>query len=416
MGLLKNSQFVRLWGNQILLQTSFNMANFTILLLIDSLTSSRFALAQFYAAMTIPSFLVGLVAGAIVDTSNRKWIILVSDAVLAVLFLTYAFFTHDYWILLGIAFLSGCVAQVFTPAESATMPLVVKKKELEQANALFLFTGFGAVLLGYGLAGPLIQLFGGLERYGDQSTFILAAALTTLGLLLSSTLKIKGDNGHKGLDPGLLGEVRRLTTEVLSTAKNNTRVLIPIILLTLMQFCIGLLAILFIDFVKSYLKLPSTATSYFLVVPLAAGLAIGSSLFRKMPKSLKRGTVIYLGALSFGLAMLGLGIAGDYLTRWARAIWLLQAITALAATVAGVAAVFIAVHSRTILQQATPPKMLGRVFALVYASGSMVTPIPILLIALITEKVDVAIVFIVFGLIFTALAQALKPALENKLS
>ena len=414
MELFKNTQFLRLWGNQILLQTSFNMSNFTILLLIDQITSSRFAIAQFYAVMTLPSFLVGLFAGAIVDTSNRKWVILVSDAALAVLFASYALFTHNYWFLLAIAFLSSCVSQVFTPAESATIPNIVKKQELERANALFLFTGFGSVLLGYGLAGPVIQLFGGLEKYGDQSTFIIAAILTAIGFVLSSTLTLDS-NGHRGFDPQLFSRTNKLTREVLHITRENIKILIPIIMLTLMQFCIGLMAILFIDFVKTYLRLPSTSTSYFLIIPLGFGLSIGVYLLNKLKEKVSKGYMIYLGALAFGLAMLFIGLGG-YVTNSAGGIFFLRVITASGAVVAGISAVFIAVHSRTILQKNTPGKMLGRVFALVYASGSAVTPIPILLIALITEKVDVAIVFLVFGLIFALLAQAAKPVFLKNLS
>lgn len=415
MELLKNIQFLKLWGNQILLQTSFNMSNFTILLLIDQITSSRFAIAQFYAVMTLPSFLVGIFAGAIVDTSNRKWIILTSDAALAVLFAAYAVFTHNYWFLLAIAFLSSCVSQVFTPAESATLPNIVKKQDLERANALFLFTGFASVLSGYGLAGPVIQFFGGLEKYGDQSTFIIAAILTAVGFVLSSTLTMD-NNGHRGFDPQLFSHAKKLTREVLHITRRNTKIFIPIVMLTLMQFCIGIMAILFIDFVKTYLRLPSTSTSYFLIIPLGIGLGIGVYLLNKLKERVSKGYMIYLGSLAFGLAMFFIGLAGDYLTNFTVGMFLLRVITATGAIVAGISAVFIAVHSRTILQKNTPQKMLGRVFSLVYASGSAVTPIPILLIALITEKVNVTIVFIVFGLIFALLAQAAKPIFLKKLS
>lgn len=415
MVILKNAQFLKLWGNQILLQTAFNMTNFTLLLLIDQITSSRFALAQFYAALTIPSFLVGMFAGIIVDTSNRKWVLLTSDILLAILFALYAFFTHQYWFLLAIAFLSACVAQVFTPAESATLPKIVPKKNLEQANTLFLFTGFASVLLGYGLAGPIIQLFGGLERYGDQSTFIIAATLTVIGFLLSSTLNIK-DNGHRGFHPQLLKEATRLTSEVLLTISKKTKILLPIILLTLMQFCIGLLAILFIGFVKSYLKLPSTATSYFLVIPLGIGLTLGVYFLKSLRKTLAKGQMVYLGGLAFGVSMLVLGLAGAYQLVFENSLFWLRLITALTAAVSGISAVFIAVHSRTILQKNTPHSMLGRVFALVYAAGSAVTPIPILAIALITEKVDVTSVFIFFGIIFIAVSQAFQHLFVKHLS
>ena len=83
MQILTNTQFLKLWGNQIFLQVAFNMTNFTALLLIDHLTESRFALATFYAAMTLPAFLVGLFAGAIVVLTDRKRLMLTTDFLLA---------------------------------------------------------------------------------------------------------------------------------------------------------------------------------------------------------------------------------------------------------------------------------------------------------------------------------------------
>src|SRR5260221_11066665 len=134
MDILKNSQFLKLWGNQILLQIAFNMSNFTALLLINQLTGSRFALALFYAAMTLTAFIFGIFAGAIVDMTDRKKLMLMTDAILAVLFLAYAFSGQSLVVIILIAFASASVSQFFTPAEAATIPLLVKGESLIEAN------------------------------------------------------------------------------------------------------------------------------------------------------------------------------------------------------------------------------------------------------------------------------------------
>jgi len=409
--LLKNKQFLKLWGNQILLQIAFNMSNLTALLLIDNLTSSRFALAQFYAALTLPAFLVGVFAGSIVDLSNRKTLMLVTDAVLAILFVLYAAVSGSYLGLLAIAFLSSSVAQFFTPAEAATIPLIVKDKLLPQANALFLFTSFGAVVAGYALAGPLIDAFGGLYAKGDQAVFITAGILTAIGFFLRLSLKTIELPRQKWGKEEIVDRTINMTKEVLSVAKEDVKIYMPIILLTLVQFYIGLLAILFIDFVKVYLFLPSTSTSWVLVLPLMAGLTIGTYLLKLTHKKWRRGNVIYHGTVLFGLIIFILGVSAQLVHPQP----ILRIITMFVSMSVGISAVLISVHARTVLQEHTPERMLGRVFALVTVAASATIPIPILLLALLTEKLAAGFIFIGFGVISLILAISMRPILVKRI-
>ncbi len=415
MDILKNTQFLKLWGNQILLQIAFNMCNFTALLLISQVTGSRTSLAQFYAAMTLPAFAVGFFAGAIVDMSNRKKLMLVTDSLLSILFFAYALSGHNLEAILLIAFLSASVSQFFTPAEAATIPLLVKDESLHQANSLFLFTGLGSVMAGYALAGPVIQTFGGIDKSGAQAAFIIAGVLTALGLLLRLSLKTIETVRPEVTGKRIFAHTLMLAKEVIAETRGKHTILMPIILLTLMEFNIGMLAIIFIDYVKKYLQLPPTATSYYLVIPLIIGLGIGTYLLNFSQKYFTRGRSIFFAIVSFGLVLLALGISallfgGDQL-----GILVLRVITVAAAIVIGVAAVFIAVHSRTILQENTPEHMLGRVFSLVTVSASAITPVPVLLIALFTEKLDVSVIFIAFGLTLGILGLLLNPTLQHHL-
>lgn len=183
-----------------------------------------------------------------------------------------------------------------------------------------------------------------------------------------------------------------------------------------MEFNIGMLAILFIGYVKEYLNLPATSTSYFLVIPLIAGLGLGVSIMGYIEKWWKRGHSIFLGVITFGLVIFSLGLSAQLLTGQPAAVTILRLLTMASAALIGVSAVFIAVHSRTVLQKNTPETMMGRVFSLVTISASAVTPIPVLLVALLTERLDVTTIFIIFGLILTVIGFTLRPALQKHMS
>lgn len=407
MDILKNTQFLKLWGNQILLQVAFNICNFTALLVVNNLTGSRFSLALLYACLTLPAFAVGTFAGAIVDLSSRKKLMLITDALLSVLFILYAVFAHQYPIILLIAFLSASVAQFFTPAEAATIPLIVKNFHLEKANSLFLFTALGSVLVGYALAGPLIELFGGLEKGGAQAAFVGAGIVTAIGFFLRLSLKTIEHERPQTPDGRLIKKTLHLTSEVFSFARAKERIYLPILLLTLMEFNIGMLSILFIDFVKKYLGLATTSISYFLVLPLILGLIIGVSILGQVQKFIPRGRSIFLSLILFSALLTFLGVLALHPSP------LLKILTLLSALLIGFCIVFVAVHPRTILQENTPTPMLGRVFSLVTIASSAIAPIPVLLVSLVTEKVETPVVFISLGILFMGFTVFLNPKLER---
>ena len=414
MDIFKNTQFLKLWGNQILLQIAFNMSNFTAILLISHMTSSRLAIAQFYAAMTLPAFVVGLFAGAVVDLSNRKHLMLLTDALLAGLFFCYALSINYYWPILVIAFLSASVAQFFTPAEAATIPSLVKGAALEKANALFLFTGLGSVMIGYALAGPVIDYFTAQGFNGVRASFLLASSLTVVGFFLRLSLRTIETTRPVIESREVVKKTLQLTHEVFELARSNRKISVPILLLTVMEFNIGMLAIIFLDYVKKYLNLPETATSYFLVLPLIIGLGSGVTLLGRLEQQFSKGKQIYFGGVVFGFIILLLGVSAKLLGT--EHYMLLRSVTLFTAFIVGIAVVIVSVHSRTILQEETPENMLGRVFSLVTVGSAAVTPIPILIIAFITEKLDVSTVFLLLGGLLLLGVNYLRPTLQKSLA
>ena len=82
----QNTQFIKLWGNQILLQVAFSLTGYTVLLILADRTHSPFVQAQFYTALTLPAIFFGIIAGVVADAFSRKLIMVVTDILLALLF------------------------------------------------------------------------------------------------------------------------------------------------------------------------------------------------------------------------------------------------------------------------------------------------------------------------------------------
>src|SRR3989344_603146 len=126
---LRNIPFLLLWVNQILLQVSFSIVGYAVLLILAYRTHSPFIQAQYYVALTLPAIFFGLIAGVVADVANRKLIMLITDILLAILFFSYVFFNQSFLALLFIAFLTASVARFFVPAEAALIPLLVSGKD-----------------------------------------------------------------------------------------------------------------------------------------------------------------------------------------------------------------------------------------------------------------------------------------------
>ncbi len=395
--ILKNEQFLRLWANQVFLQVGFNICNYTVLLILADRTHSPFVQAQFFAALTLPAFVFGLIAGPIVDMVNRKRLMLISDIFLALLFVIYAFAGSNLIIFAIIAFLTSSTARFFIPAQAATIPLIVGKETLHFANALFLFTLMGSVILGYSIASPIIEIFGGLGSNGELAPFLLSSVFVVAGFIL-----LLGFKDVKGFRPELpQGTIFKKTFlllwQTVREVRSNQKVSLPILLLIFVELNVGILSVVFLEYVRRFLNLPLTSVSVVLILPLVFGLIFGLTMLKKIQKkygyriSISR-AVLGIGLLFFLLGMLpvlGKGILG---------IIVIRIFTSVAAFTTGVLVLVISVQSRNLLQTSSNISMQGRIFSFLDIMIALVTPIPVLFIGFFADKISLPGTFIFIGL------------------
>lgn len=408
--ILKNHQFLRLWGNQILLQVSFNTCNYTALLILADRTHSPFVQAQLYAALTLPAFVFGMVAGPVVDMVQRKALMLVTDLLLALLFLAYAFSGASVALIMVIAFLTSSVARFFIPAEAATIPLMVSEETLEHANTFFLFTLLGSVLLGYAIAGPIIQFFGGLRTFGEAVPFVLSSILLVVGFILRLSLK-KIETVKPQIPSGtIFKKTFHLFWETVIEVKENKSISIPLYLLVFVEFIVGTLSVLLLEYVSRYLNLPLTSVSYILMGPLVLGLLVGVVLLSKIQKAHGLAKSIIMACFGAGAVLLILGIvpvvSGLFITR---------ILAVFCSFLMGIGVVVIAVQARTVLQIHAKKEMHGRIFSFLDILIALITPIPVLILGFLADKISILFILSAIGISIMAVIFAARKTIKEYL-
>jgi MFS family permease len=155
-------------------------------LLVASQTHNPVLVAGAAVASQLPWLLFGLYAGALADRLDRRLIVMVVDAlralVLAGLCVVIVTGQVDVWLVMVTLFVLG-TAEVFADATSSTLtPMLVEKADLGIANAR-LMAGFVTVNQ---LIGPAVGAF--LFVVGMAVPFVVQATCVALGVVLVSRI------------------------------------------------------------------------------------------------------------------------------------------------------------------------------------------------------------------------------------
>ena len=70
--LLKNFDFLKLWGSQVLSQLTIQIMNFVLILLLFTQTGSTIATSMLWVTVALPAILVGPFGAAASDMFNRR--------------------------------------------------------------------------------------------------------------------------------------------------------------------------------------------------------------------------------------------------------------------------------------------------------------------------------------------------------
>lgn len=156
--------FVIIWLGQFVSLLGTGMTQFAITIYAWQITGKATALALMGFFAFGPTVLLSPLAGAIVDRANRKLVMMLSDLVSAlmtgIILLLYLLGELQIWHLYVAGALSGAFQAFQFPAYSASVTMMLPKKEYARASGMLSMAGSASGIVAPILAGVLIALIG----------------------------------------------------------------------------------------------------------------------------------------------------------------------------------------------------------------------------------------------------------------
>jgi len=385
--LLKKKNFLRIWLAQLISMTSFNAANYALLVLIENITHSTTLVGLAIISFSLPAILFGAPAGVFVDRMNKRRVLWASNCFRALATLLFVLFLlFDRKLLLPIyllTFIISTIGQFFTPAEGAAIPMLVSEDELMPALSLFNITFMLAQALGFILLAPIALAL--LPTISIASVMIDAVAqlniiIALLYLLCAGLIVLMPSDTFVQKSPArrrtgpvtteTLGVMSNVWSEIYqgwSFVRSNKPLFLAVIELSFAGVLLLVIGQLATPIVTHLLRLPANAMA-FVFAPAGIGLVLGSVL---MPGIIERLGKSY--ATMLGIALLTLATMLLPLTTllaqllnpkgWNHNPLLLIGMACLM-FIAGFALDFINIPAQTAMQELTPDWIKGRVLAL----------------------------------------------------
>ena len=180
-----NRDYLLLWSGQALSDIGGALSDLAYPLLVLAVTHSPGQAGLVAALHALPATLFSLLAGALVDRWDRRWVMVASDIgraiCLASIPVAYALGCLTIWQLYITAFVEGSLMIVFKLAKTAAVAQVVAREQLTSAVAQEEFIEGTTTLCGPALSGVLYTVGAMVPFLADAVSYVIS--LVTLGLI-----------------------------------------------------------------------------------------------------------------------------------------------------------------------------------------------------------------------------------------
>ncbi len=397
-GLLRNRSFLALWSAQILSMTAANALTSALIVLVAEITRSNTSSSLLILLAVIPAVLLGIGAGVFVDRSDKRLVLVVTNASRAIAVCLTLIFGRDLVTAYAVNFLVASVTVFFVPAEAATIPAIVRKRDLLVANSLFTFTFNGAFLLGFIILAPLVIAFAGYFWL-----FAIVVAMFGAAAVLCATLP-PSEPLAQGLSVDVAGQAidrgRRDIGEALRFLAGQPAIAWSLIYIAVTYTLVAVAGALAPGYVREVLLLPERSVAL-LVAPAGVGVIAGLGTLNFVSRRVGHSRAVGMGLGTTVVALLILaaarplaGIVGPAAAGGLAGLPYFITLVVVTAFVFGVAYAFITVPSMTYVQEELPELIRGRVFGVLNVLISVFSLLPLLVVGPIADLWGVAPVFI----------------------
>jgi MFS family permease len=425
VGLLRNRAFLAVWAAQILSQTAANAVTSALIILVAEITHSNTSSSFLILLAIIPAVLFGIAAGVLVDRTDRRFVLVVTNALRGVAVLPLLVTGTSLTAIYLVNFLVAAVTLFFVPAESATIPSIVRKRDLMVANSLFTFTFNGSFLLGFIILAPV-----SVSLYGFDFLWIVVALMFGIASLLCATLPASPPPQKAAhlisaeLAERAVAETRQGISEAFHYLRATPLVTWAMIYIALTYTLVAVAGALAPGFVREVLRL-GERNVVVLVAPAGIGVVLGLALLNVIGSRMGRANAIGTGLVVVGIALLVLAAARPFAELFASRLGgvlgevlpFFVGLVSVTAFFFGVAYAFITVPAMTLLQEQLRDDIRGRVFGVLNVLVSIFSFLPLIFVGPMADVWGVAPVFVlgavvVFGVWFGGRTVRLKSSLQ----
>lgn len=356
--MLKNRSFLNLWIAQIFEQMSDSIVWMSMIALASGTgTEGAFSTSQILVWLTVPMIIFGNISGVYIDRLDRKILMIVTNAIRALLVFILAFVIRsglplffDFFLI----FLISSVTQFFIPAKTSIIPNIVEENELIVANSISTSTGWIITLIGCGLGSISVAHIGIID------SLILALIMYLVSAFFITMIKKSGR-------PVPVTEYHEETKDVIRELKEGFKHIIHtdevafvVRRMAILMAIVGILLVEVIMFVNNVLTKNETIIKGILVIgyiqiAIGIGIILAPVFLGLALKKINKTDIIRLSFILSGVILVFFSLTNSLV------------VVLCLAPLLGLAFSSVAILVDTILQLVTPDKILGRV------SASMIT-------------------------------------------
>jgi DHA3 family macrolide efflux protein-like MFS transporter len=391
----------RLWYAQIVSNFGDFLALFAV---IGVLTFRLHATAQQVTGVQIsyqvPIAVLGILAGVFVDRWPLKRTLVSSDLIrglLCLLLLVSTQVWHFYLILAAIS----VVSSFFGPAQGVVIREAVPFHGLRSSNALMQQVMFMMRIIGPSAAGMLVGRFGPEPCYWLDAASFFASASLIASLAIKRSAQV-----HKHTlaeDKGAIAKISHDMKQGISFIVHHAALLFVILAMSAGMFVIGCFGPLIAVYVRDTVHAGTTVYGWASAM-IGVGMLGGVNLLNTYGKKIRNTVLVYSGLL--GIAV-GLLVLFALTHAWS---------TLLGDMIIGCSVAAIIIPAQTLMQQETPPELMGRVGSTFMSCVFTAQILGLLLSGALAQFTSVRNVFAICAAMLVVLTLAGKLFMEPKTS
>lgn len=391
---LRIPSFFFLVVSEFFSQFAMNLFNFILLIVAFQISSSNLAVAGVVLAFTLPSIFFGILAGVYVDKWNKKNVLVYTNILRALAVVPLFYVSESLAVVYILTFIMALITQFFVPAETPIIPLLVPKKLLTPANAIFSMGLYGSLIVAYALSGPLLLLFGQIK------VFFFIMLLFAVSAFFAFLIKLKHKERLRRQEVHIVEDIKG----AFNLVRRNKRVYHSLFSLVLLQTLILVIAVIGPGYARHILNIEVEKFPILFVTPAVVGMAIGAVIIGNFLHNKSKTMLTKIGLLVIGIIL----ILFVNLTRFIDfdPIGIMTSL----AVIIGFAFAFVFIPSNTIIQEETKDEQRGKIYGSLNSFVGIVSLIPVLGVGILADRIGVATVvtFIGAGILTFALIRIIK--------